>query len=206
MSQPPSIGIIEECIDRFLRLRVIANIGGRNLHRAPHLRRQRSFHRYADTITVEAIELSRVFQQRRIAALSNVRKYRRNSPLCFFQTYSLARDQRSGVFIIENPYHYITILLRGYSTIPCAPASFSRGIRFLQPRNNRAHGGLIEDGVYGQPLRITERGNRRILQRRQHRQHRRQIRFRDVEHEPTISQSIDCAFKQHADIFQFAAP
>ena len=72
-----------------------------------------------------------------------------------------ARQQAADVFAFEDPDHR-TILFSGYSTIPCAA-------RLLQPRNDVAHRGFIENGVHRQPLLVAQVRDGRPLQRRQHR-------------------------------------
>src|SRR5262249_40544485 len=67
-------------------------------------------------------------QERCVALLAHVRENRRHHSLCFFELVRLASGERAGVLVLQNPDHYIMILFNGYSTIPCAPASFKRGM------------------------------------------------------------------------------
>src|SRR5208282_336951 len=107
---------------------MLANIRGSGFDGALHFASERSFDAHPHAIACEAVEPARVFEQRPIAAPAHVVDNRRDDALGFFQARRLARDQPCRVPKSKNPYHHITILLRGYSTMPCAPASLSRGI------------------------------------------------------------------------------
>ena len=63
---------------------------------------------------------------------------------------------------------YITILFSGYSTMPCAPAFFSRGMMSRTVD-------LVEDGVDRQPLLVAEVRDGRPLQGGQDGQHGREV-------------------------------
>ena len=63
---------------------------------------------------------------------------------------------------------YITILFSGYSTMPCAPASFSRGMMLRTVASSR----MVLTATQSA---IAELRNGRVFQRRQYRQHRIQI-------------------------------
>src|SRR5581483_1825445 len=76
----------------------------------------------------EAVELAGVVEKSGVATGANVGEDRSDDLLSLFEAGRLACDQRGGVFGFEDSDHHITILFRGYSTMPCAPASFSRGI------------------------------------------------------------------------------
>ncbi len=79
---------------------------------------------------VEAVELARVLEQRRVAALADVFENRRDDALGFVPDARRLRVMKllSVVRCSESESCHITILFSGYSTMPCAPASFSRGM------------------------------------------------------------------------------
>ena len=112
-------------------------------------------------LRVEPVELARVFEQRLVAALAHGFENRPHHGFGFGQRAALRR--RAGAPIcgaVQNADH-ITILFSGYSTIPCAA-------RLLQPRNDIAHRGFIENGVHRQPFLVAQVRNGGPLQRRQH--------------------------------------
>ena len=73
---------------------------------------------------------------------------------------SRSSDSRGGRPAPAPPAVYITILLSGYSTMPCAPASLRRG---MISRTTR----LVEDGVDGEPAFVAQVRDRGLAQRRQ---------------------------------------
>src|SRR3984957_15059268 len=107
---------------------MFANIRGRRLDGPLHFPSERSFNWHSHARSGEAVVLARVFEQRPIAAFANVFDDRRDDTLGLFESHRFTRDQPRSILVIENPNHHITILLSGYSTMPCAPASLRRGI------------------------------------------------------------------------------
>ena len=97
LSQPAAVRIFHERLLRKLQSRILADIRGRDCDGAFELRRKRSFHVDADALAIEAVELARVFEQRRIAALAHVLQNRRDNALGFFQALRLARDEPARV-------------------------------------------------------------------------------------------------------------
>src|SRR6185437_8323713 len=76
-----------------------------------------------------AIKAAGVFEQRLIAPLADIGKDRRDGLLGFREADGFARREGfEGGTGNDSQHVYITILLRGYSTMPCAPASFRRGM------------------------------------------------------------------------------
>ncbi len=73
---------------------------------------------------------------------------------------ALRASSAADIFAFEDANHS-TILFSGYSTMPCAA-------RLLQPRNDVAHGGFVQNGVHRQPLLVAEVRNGGPLQRGQH--------------------------------------
>ena len=69
--------------------------------------------------TRESIELARVFEKRSIAAAAHVFENRAHRFLGFVEPSRFARQQRADVFALNDADHS-TILLSGYSTMPCA--------------------------------------------------------------------------------------
>src|SRR5262249_57065006 len=80
----------------------------------------------------EVVELLRVPEQRPVALAPDGRHDPRHAALDFRVAPRRPIQQRADrpfVAPLENAHRHITILLSGYSTIPCALAFFSRGIR-----------------------------------------------------------------------------
>ncbi len=102
-----------------------------------------------------------------IAALAHGLENRPHHRFGLGQARGLARQQAADLFAFENADHR-TILFSGYSTMPSPPACFSRG-------NDVAHRGFVQNRVHRQPLLVAQVRNGGPLQRRQHRQHGRQI-------------------------------
>ncbi len=92
---------------------------------------------------------------------------------------------------------YITILFSGYSTMPCAPASFRRGMIERTVASSR----IVLSASQSPSLKGR---NGRLLQRRQHAQHAFQVLLFHIEHQPDLAQRVDGAIQQHPHIFQLA--
>ena len=154
---------------RHLPLRVRADVGRRRFDRrrgtpAPAASRPRADRppqraRWAR----ESIELARVFEKRFIAAAAHGFENRAHHFFGFVEPRRFALQQRADVFALNDADHS-TILLSGYSTMPCPPACFKRG-------NDVAHRGFIENRIHRQPLFVAEVRNGGALQRRQNGEH-----------------------------------
>src|SRR3981081_3841897 len=80
------------------------------------------------TGSFKAVELARIREQGRVALFTHVRQNGRDHSLGFRELLRLAGGQAARIFVFQDPNHYIMILFKGYWTIPCAPASFKRGM------------------------------------------------------------------------------
>src|SRR5262249_51179885 len=123
-----AIGILDNFFFGKLQTREFANIRGGDTNCMGEIWLEGAVNRNADGRAFVGIELARIFEQRFVAASANVFKNRCDDALGFVQAVRLARDQRAGFIVTNNSNHYITILFNGYSTMPCAPASFRRGM------------------------------------------------------------------------------
>src|SRR5207249_1272209 len=83
--------------------------------------------RHADRVSRKPIEFARVLDERTIAALAHVIENRADHRLGFSEPRRPAFQQPADVFGLDYSDHS-TILLSGYSTMPCPPACFSRGM------------------------------------------------------------------------------
>src|SRR5262245_58860354 len=87
----------------------------------------------------KVVELLRVAEQRTVAVAPHGRHDPRHAALDFRVAPRRTIQQRADrpfVPAVEDPHGHITILLSGYSTIPCALAFFSRGIRSRTVRSS----------------------------------------------------------------------
>src|SRR5262249_46928666 len=116
-----------ESLDRQLRLGILTDVGGRRGYGATHFGSQLTGDRNLDARAGEAVEFARIFKQRDVTALTHVSQNRSHHALGFLEAHRFSRDQSASVAVIQSPDHHITILFNGYSTMPCAPASFKRG-------------------------------------------------------------------------------
>ena len=95
----------------------------------------------ADGFAIEVVELAGVFEQAFVAALSDGVEDRAHDVFGFRQACRAAGQEAADLFRAEDANHflnkptggrdhrrYITILFRGYSTIPSAPACLRRGM------------------------------------------------------------------------------
>src|SRR5579872_1063981 len=125
-------------LPRHLQFRERPNIRRSRLHRRAKLRRKfptgrrQQTLRHANALAFEAVEFPRVGNQRLIPALPHRFQYRAHVRLGLVQSRRAPRQQPAHLSRLENSNHatstYITILFNGYSTIPCPPACFRRGM------------------------------------------------------------------------------
>ena len=121
-------------------------------------------------LRVEAVELARVFEQRLVAALAHGFQNRPHRRFRLAEPRRAARQQPPAP--VRNRGFgscYITILFSGYSTMPCAPASLSRGMMSRTVDSSR----MVFTASQSSSLRCEMVG---LLQRRQHAQHGRRDR------------------------------
>ncbi len=75
---------------------VLADILRRGLDGFRESRLQGSTHFHANAGALEAVELARVFEQRRVATLAHGSENRRDDALGFFQAHGLTLDERAA--------------------------------------------------------------------------------------------------------------
>src|SRR5215472_12296392 len=119
---------------RLLPLGKLAHIRFRRRDRSakcagqPFSGRRQIVRRHPYRFAAESVELSRVVEQRLVAALFDIRQNRRDGCLRLVEARSAALQQFAGFTRWKYSDHHITILFSGYSTIPCAPACLRRGM------------------------------------------------------------------------------
>ena len=91
----------------------------------------------------------------------------------------------------------VTILFSGYSTIPCAPACFKRGMISRTVVSSR----IVFTASHSSSLRCEMVG--RLSAGRTPAPS--QIVLVHVQHQPHFAQRVDGAFEQHLDVLQLAA-
>ena len=142
-----------------------------------------------------AIQSPRPGKQRRVAAAAHVGDDARGHalPRAASLRRRAARIFSASASVSAQDSHHSTILFSGYSTMPCACAAFSFGIRCRTTSSSTMVLMATQSGV-------GKRGDGRILQRRQRLQHGVQVLAPHVQHDAHLVVRGDGALQQQHEI------